>query len=71
MNSFILFWSNDRRQFITDDGSFALADASHFPLQLPFGAIAVSQKWIYIWAISIMVQLHIVEASPAETYKVV
>jgi len=55
MNPFIRSQSKDSRRFITNVGIFALAFP--FPLQLPFGAIAVSWKWIYIWNISIMIQL--------------
>jgi len=53
-----------------DVGIFALAVVFPFPLRLPFGAIAVSGKWIYIRGISIMIQLHVAEASPEGTYKV-
>jgi hypothetical protein len=31
---------NAKRRFMTDVGIFALSVAFHFPLQLPFGAIA-------------------------------
>jgi len=61
--------SNDKCQFITDVGIFALAFP--FPLLLPFGAIAVSWKWIYIRNIIIMIQLHVAEGSPEGKYKVV
>jgi hypothetical protein len=54
--------SNDNLQFITDVGIFALAFP--VPLLLPFGAIAVSWKWIYIRNVSIMIQLHVAERSP-------
>jgi len=71
MNPFIRSRSDDRRWFITHVGIFALAVAFHFSLQLPFSAIAVSWKEIYIRGISIMIQLQVAEASPERMYKVV
>jgi len=71
MNLFIWSRSNDRRRFITDVSIFALAVAIPISFQLPFGAISVSWKWIYIRGISIIIQLHVAEASPEGTYKVV
>jgi len=53
---------------MTDVGIFALAFP--IPLQLPFGAITVSWKRIYIQRVSIMIQLHVAEGSPEGTYKV-
>jgi len=61
---------NNRRQFITDVGIFTLAVAILVPLQLAFGAIAVSWKSIYIRGVSIMLQLHIAKESTEGTYKV-
>jgi len=55
MNPFIRSRSNNRREFITDVGIFALVFP--FSLLLPFPAIAVSWKWIYIRNVSIMIQL--------------
>ena len=71
MNSFTRSQLNDRRQFITDLGIFALSGAFPFPLWLHFGSIAVSWKLIYIRGIGIMIQLHVVAKSPEQTYKVV
>ena len=62
MNPFIRSQSNDRHWFITDVSIISLAFP--FPLLLPFGAIAVSWKWIYIQNVSIMIQLHVAEGSP-------
>ena len=61
MNPFIRSQFNDRCGFITDVGIFALTFP--FPLLLPFGAITVNWKWIYIRNISIMIQLHVAEGS--------
>jgi len=41
INSLIRFRACDRYQFITDVSIFAIVVAFSFPLQLPFGAIAV------------------------------
>jgi len=71
MNPYIQSKSNDRCQFLTDVGIFALVVAFPFTLWLPFGAIAVSWKLIYIRNITIMIQLHVVEASPDGMYNVV
>ena len=48
-----------------------IALAFHFHLWLPFGAIAVSWKWIYIRSVCIMIQLHAAEGNPEGTFKVV
>jgi len=71
MNPLIRSCCNDSYQFLTNVDIFALPVALHFPLRLPFGAIAVSQKWIYIRGIGFMIQLDEAEASPEGTYKVV
>jgi len=66
MNPLIRFWSEDKRQFITDVVILALAFPS--PLRLLFGAIAVSWKQIYMQNVSIMIQFHVAEGSPAGKY---
>jgi len=71
MNSIIWSQSNNRCWFINHVGIFALAVAFPSPWRLPFGDIAVSWKWIYIRGITIMIRLHVSEASPEGTYKVV
>jgi len=69
-NPFIRSRSNDRRRFITNVGIFALAVASPSLLRLPFGANAASWKLIYIWGVTIMIQLNVAEGSPEWMYKV-
>jgi len=69
MNLFIRSQSNNRRWFITNVGISTLAFP--FSFWLPFVAIAVSWKWIYIWSISIIIQLHVAEGSQEGKYKVV
>jgi len=71
MNPFIQSQSSARHWFLIDASIIALAIAFHFPLQLPFGAIAASWKWIYIRGINIMIQLDVAEGSPDGMYKVV
>jgi len=68
MNPGIRSQSNDRCQFITDVGISALA--FRFPFQLLFDDIAVSWKWIYIQSVSIMIQLHVAEATAEGKYTV-
>ena len=55
------------RWCITNVDIFALADIFPCPLRQPFGAIAVSWKFIYIPGISIMIVLHVAEGSPQGT----
>jgi len=69
MHPFIRSRSSDRLWFITHVGIFALAVAFPFTLQLPFGAIAVSWKSIYIRGISIIIQLHAAKPNPEGPYK--
>jgi len=56
---------NNRCWFSTDEGIFALAVAYPFSMLLPNGHMAVIWKWIYIRGVTIMIQLHVVEDSPA------
>jgi len=68
-NPCTLSLTNSGRRFITDGGIFALVFL--FLLYLPIGDIAVSWKWIYMWCITIVILLQVVEKSPEEKYKVV
>jgi len=69
----LCIWSqySDRLWFMTDVGIFPISVVFRFPLWLPFGAIAVSCKWIYNQDISVMIQLRVAEGSPEGMYKVV
>jgi len=71
MNPYILSQSNDRRRFTTDVSILALAVAIPFLLRLHCGPTTVRWKSIYVWGISIIIQLHVAEESLEGTYKAV